>query len=58
MNLHESGSGNALQFLPDLESLLNTGQTNSWGGLGAGSLASSSGLGLEIVGRGPDWSKI
>ena len=58
MNLHEPGSGNALQFLPDLESLLNTGQTNSWGGPGAGSLSSSSGLGLEIVGRGPDWSKI
>ena len=55
--LQELGSGNALQFLPDLESRLNTGHTNSFGGPGTRSLSSTSGLGLEIVGRGPDQRK-
>ena len=56
--LQELGSGKALQFLPDLESLLNTGHRNSSGARAAApSLSSTSGLGLEIVGRGPDGRK-
>ena len=57
--LQELGSGKALQFLADLESRLNTGHRNSSVGRGPGvrSLSSTSGLGIEMVGRGPDLRK-